>query len=575
MASGFFLGGLAQGFGNQQRTNIAQQQADQSYDLGTKRLQIEQQSQQMAQQRFQQSRMDEIRSKAMDDVTYAIKQMKSNGANDAQIQKAIAPWVDQLRQNAKLSGLDASAVDIRINSALSSPAFNGAKFASLISGASDTYGVPQEILQNLLQQESGMNPNAVSSKGAQGVAQFMPGTAKDRGVQPFNPDSAIPGAASYLSDLSKQFNGNWGLALAAYNWGPGNVQKWVQSGADPKKLPKETASYVEAITGKPVEQWTGQQPQGQPAQPNPQQEVNRLTQAMIMLPPDAPASAKEAIKMRLQAAIEQNRPNVSVHFAKTEDGNEVPVFIDTKNKTATDANGNPYVTPSSQGGTDSAAIGDAIMSGKQPPVLTGLYRNAKGVRAYLGRKDFDLTRAQLEWTSAQKQIQSLNGPQMVRYSGLANSVVNTIDEVNRLAEQVQNSGIPALNAIKLKTYIQTQGNSPNGQLAAKYLAAVGTLKEEFANLANGGYAPTEPAWKLAEQQINGDYGVQQLSASLGEVQRLIRYRLQGIPNFQTLGSPGQNRYVGGSGQGADHSAPSPATPSASGTSGGIKWSIEP
>jgi len=206
--------------------------------------------------------------------------------------------------------------------------------------------------------------------------------------------------------------------------------------------------------------------------------------------------------------------------------------------------------------TGAAEIADAIKRGEQPPTLQGLYRQGASVRAALAKDGFNLAKAQQEWAAAQKQIQSLNGPQMTRYAGLANSVVNTIDEVKSLSEEMQNSGIPLLNRAKLQAYIQTQGNSPNGQLAARYLAGVNTLKEEFANLAQGGYAPTESAWALANQQINGDYGVKQLSASLDEVQRLIRYRLQGIPNFQTMGPNAGNRYTGtgqggGGGSGAD------------------------
>ena len=70
---------------------------------------------------------------------------------------------------------------------------------------------------------------------------------------------------------------------------------------------------------------------------------------------------------------------------------------------------------------------------------------------------------------------------------------------------------------KIAYIMQTEGNSPRGQLAARYIGTINTLKEEFANLANGGYAPTEPAWKLANEQINGNYGVQQLHASLDQV----------------------------------------------------------
>jgi len=205
------------------------------------------------------------------------------------------------------------------------------------------------------------------------------------------------------------------------------------------------------------------------------------------------------------------------------------------------------------------AIGDAIIAGEQSPVMTGLYRMQPAVRSYLASQGFDLAKAQLEYKAAEKQIQSLNGPQMTRYSGLANSVVNTIDEVKSLADQMKNSGVPFLNKAKLDAYIQTQGNTPNGQLAAKYVSAVNTLKEEFANLANGGYAPTEPAWKLANEQINANYGVKELNASLDEVQRLINFRLHAIPNFQTLGPGGENRYTG------SHGTPPAATTQTGGT----------
>jgi hypothetical protein len=222
-----------------------------------------------------------------------------------------------------------------------------------------------------------------------------------------------------------------------------------------------------------------------------------------------------------------------------------------------DPRGEVIYSPTSGNARD---IAEGIKAGEQPPTTTGLGRLAPQVRGLLAKDGFNLAKATQEWSAAQKQIQSLNGPQMTRYAGLANSVVNTIDEVKNLAEQMDNSGIaggiPLLNRAKLATFIQAEGNSANGQLAARYLAGINTLKEEFANLAQGGYAPTESAWGLAEQQINGNYGVKELNASLDEVQRLIKYRIQGIPNFSTLGpaAPG-NRYFG---QGGNSGAAEPA-----------------
>jgi hypothetical protein len=83
------------------------------------------------------------------------------------------------------------------------------------------------------------------------------------------------------------------------------------------------------------------------------------------------------------------------------------------------------------------------------------------------------------------------------------------------------------------------GNTPQSTQAAQYVGAVNTLKEEFANLAQGGFAPTDAAWQLANQQINTDFGFKDMAASLTEVQRLINYRTHAIVDQQpvTVGGP--------------------------------------
>lgn len=212
-----------------------------------------------------------------------------------------------------------------------------------------------------------------------------------------------------------------------------------------------------------------------------------------------------------------------------------------------------------EGGNVVGKIADAIQKGNQAPTFTGLFRMAAPVRAELERRGVNVADMQNEWTRAQSQIKAVNGSQMTRYVGLTNSVDKTIDEANTLADQMQQSGIPLLNKAELLKLTQTQGNSEAGQLATRYLTAVNTLKEEFANLAQGGYAPTEPAWELANQQINANYGVKQLASSLGEIQRLMRYRLQAIPGINTVGPGAANRYIPGEEppMGANHDAPQP------------------
>jgi len=121
----------------------------------------------------------------------------------------------------------------------------------LIDGTAAKEGLPAAFLTRLIWRESSFRPHVVSNKGAQGIAQFMPGTARMRGLEnPFDPQEAIPAAGSLLADLNRQF-GNLGLAAAAYNAGPGRVNGFLAGGG----LPNETRTYVRLITGRPAEDW--------------------------------------------------------------------------------------------------------------------------------------------------------------------------------------------------------------------------------------------------------------------------------------------------------------------------------
>lgn len=109
--------------------------------------------------------------------------------------------------------------------------------------AAQRHGIPEDLFLRLVQQESGWNPNARSHKGAMGLAQLMPGTAAKLGVNPADPVQNLNGGARYLRMMYNQF-GNWTLALAAYNAGPGAVQKY--GGIPPYR---ETRNYVRIIAG--------------------------------------------------------------------------------------------------------------------------------------------------------------------------------------------------------------------------------------------------------------------------------------------------------------------------------------
>lgn len=120
----------------------------------------------------------------------------------------------------------------------------------LIEREAERNGLPPAFFARLIWKESRFDPLAVSPKGAQGIAQFMPATAARRGLaDSFDPGEALPASATYLAALRLQF-GNLGLAAAAYNAGEARVDRWLVGASS---LPLETENYVLDITGEPAD----------------------------------------------------------------------------------------------------------------------------------------------------------------------------------------------------------------------------------------------------------------------------------------------------------------------------------
>lgn len=117
------------------------------------------------------------------------------------------------------------------------------QYDDFIKNASKTYNVPEALIRAVIKAESSFNPNAVSQSGAQGLMQLMPKTAASLGVKDsFDPEQNINGGVKYLSQLLSRYDGNVKIALAAYNAGPGNVDKY--GGVPPFE---ETQNYVKKI----------------------------------------------------------------------------------------------------------------------------------------------------------------------------------------------------------------------------------------------------------------------------------------------------------------------------------------
>lgn len=147
--------------------------------------------------------------------------------------------LSNLSMSQALQNLEPENETSSINSTYASKS----QLISMINQVAQKHGVDEKLVQALIKQESGFNPNAKSKVGAIGLMQLMPSTAKAMGVKnPYNATQNVEGGVKYLKSMLNKYNGNIILALAAYNAGPGAVDKY--SGVPPYK---ETENYVKNI----------------------------------------------------------------------------------------------------------------------------------------------------------------------------------------------------------------------------------------------------------------------------------------------------------------------------------------
>jgi soluble lytic murein transglycosylase-like protein len=183
-----------------------------------------------------------------------IEAMMNGGAAQAAAPVATATTSSNLTSGsngASFAGALASATGTAdpSASALATPAAGasalpaGTPFAAQITASAKRNGIDPALLAGLIKQESGFNPHAGSSAGAQGLTQLMPGTARGLGVtNTFDPAQSIEGGARYLKQQLDRFGGDVARALAAYNAGPGAVQRY--GGVPPYA---ETQNYVRRV----------------------------------------------------------------------------------------------------------------------------------------------------------------------------------------------------------------------------------------------------------------------------------------------------------------------------------------
>jgi hypothetical protein len=164
----------------------------------------------------------------------------------------------------------------------------------VIDRSARSHRLPPEFLTRLIWRESSFRAGATSSAGAQGIAQFMPGTAAERGlINPFDPEEAIPKAAEFLADLKGRF-GNLGLAAAAYNGGPGRLARWLSGEGG---LPAETRDYVAAITGRSAEDWAAAAKEPAPDEEDARESPSCLKLAVILRRPGRGGAAVAGLRI--------------------------------------------------------------------------------------------------------------------------------------------------------------------------------------------------------------------------------------------------------------------------------------
>jgi hypothetical protein len=148
---------------------------------------------------------------------------------------------DDFAQDARVGAVDGVTQKA---APVSNNLHSGRDFEQIIESAANKYGVDADLIRAVIQTESGGNPRAVSKAGAQGLMQLMPETAAELGVKnPFDPTENINGGTQYLGKLLARYRGDTKMALAAYNWGMGNLERSAQH------MPTETKNYVKRVQG--------------------------------------------------------------------------------------------------------------------------------------------------------------------------------------------------------------------------------------------------------------------------------------------------------------------------------------
>lgn len=198
-------------------------------------------------------------------------------------------------------------------------------------------------------------------------------------------------------------------------------------------------------------------------------------------------------------------------------------------------------------GTDPSAIADAIISGDQPPTLSGLYGRSGAVRTELAKKKYPLAEATMDWEAMKRHVASLNGPQQLRLRQATEFVRETVPLVRELSSNVSaavpRGQFPIFNAAALAASRQGTFGKDAQNAATKLTAQIADMQSELAIMYSGGNSSTDAKLQQAHQMLSGNWSENQLNAALDLIETNSQLRLNSIKNTGVQSLTGENRYT--------------------------------